>query len=156
MTQTTFILEAFNMYTIPEWLVSVRKFLISKYSIFLENLFGPMLDLQIICDGLILYIIVCCPDKKDSLLSKKAVCACLVVVLGLSALIAILAAKSYSDINGPRGSKFGLGKLGLGSYAWIADISFRVIVSFSTAIFHLVFTLRIRITLKKSIRFLET
>ena len=150
MAHATFLQEGLNVFTTPDWLVSVRDFFISKYGIFLENLFGPMLDLLIICDGLILFVIICCPDKKDFLLSNKSVCTYSVVVVVVSGMIAALATKAFSDMYGPRRMK-----LGLGNYAWIADVAFRVIISFLTAIFHLVFTLRIRVTLKKSIQFLE-
>ena len=77
-------------------------------------------------------------------------------VVIVSVIIAILATKADTDLNGPGLAEVGLGmKVGLGNYAWIADIAFRVVISFLTAIFHLVFTLRIRIALKKSIEFLE-
>ena len=154
MAQGTFIREAVNFQNSPEWLVSVREFFNTKYSTFLENFFSPLLDLLIICDGLILYVIIYCPDKKDFLLSKKAVSLYLVIVLVVSVIIAILATKAFTDLYTP--DLYGLGmKIGLGNYAWIADIAFRVVISFLTAIFHLIFTLRIRVALKKSIEFLE-
>ena len=156
MAQGTFIREATHFQNSPEWLISVREFFNTKYSTFLENFFSPWLDLLIICDGLILYVIICCPDKKDLLLSKRAVSVYLITVVVISVIIAILATKALIDSIEPGVMEFGLGmKIGLANYAWIADIAFRVLISFSTAIFHLVFTLRIRLALKKSIKFLE-
>ena len=147
MAQTTFVQECLNAYTAPDWLIALRSFFTSEYGVFLENLFNPMLDLLIICDGLTLFIIICCPEKKTRFLSKRAICIYLVIVAVISGIIATLATKVFVDLLAPR-------KANQGKYAWIADIIFRFVISASSAVFHLVFTIRIRISLKKSIEFL--
>ena len=157
MAQAAFIREEISVRTAPDWVMSLNSFTTSNYCAFLEHLFAPMTDLLIICDGMCFYVIICWPDKKDSILCKKAVGLYLFLVGLISAIIASLATKNHHDryqllFDNPwstDGHGFEL------RHAWIADIILKIAVSILSCAMYVVFTLGIRVSLQKSIAFLN-
>ena len=155
MAQTPFLNEGLSFQTSPEWLISLRSFTTSKYGKYLENLFHPMIDVLIIFDLLVLYVIICWPEKKESWLCKKAISVYLALALLLSAMVAGLATKNYADLYSVQVGSSASAQFPSGKYAWIVELVLRSAISWATCVFYLAWTLKIRRSLKKSIQFLQ-
>ena len=158
--QGTCLRETVNPQFAPEWLYQLGKFAHTNYAVFLENFWPRSLDLLILSDTLNLYVLICLPNKKDELLSKKALAAYFFVVVLVSGTFSGLATKMYHDwhnedslANIPLPDLLGLPKVSFNS-VWIYDVILKVVVSSLIGGFQIFCTLKIRVALDKAIAFL--
>ena len=153
MEQATFLSEHTSPVTAPDWLRSLRKFTQSPYCAFLRNFFPHILDFSLVTNSINLYILICRPQNKDFMLSVKMIGAGIICNVGLSAIFASLAAKLEHDIdNGP-----GLFLLTRDKTlpTWISKVTLVLSISFLTTGSYIFFTYKIKLTLEKSIKFLQ-
>ena len=157
MQETTFLQEAIHPAFAPEWLHQLRKFSLTYYCHFLQEFFPQVIDLFIVCDCINRFILICHPDKKDVFLSKRAVAVTLVIAVLVSCIFSGLTIQIHKDIdskwNGDTVAKEINGFRR--RYTWIYFVALKAIVSIMTAVFHIVITVRIKISLEKSIEFLS-
>ena len=97
--QATFIQECIPAIYAPLWFFPLRRFTLSDVWTYFQNFFPWMIDLLIGFDCLIRFIVICTPQRKEVLLSKKAVTACLVFLLGLGSLFSALALKMKQELD---------------------------------------------------------
>ena len=157
MAETTFLQEAVHPAFAPDWLFALRQFSLTEICGVLREFFPHALQLLIICDCMNRYILICLPEKKETFLSKKAITLAILVTVAVSSLFAGLTVKISQDIEvkyiGRPASPFNEGFQR--RYTWVYFVVLKVMVSSMTAIFHVVFSVRIRIDLEKSIAFLS-
>ena len=152
MAESTFLQEALHPAFAPDWLFSLRQFSLTQYCGVLREFSSHALQLLIICDCMNRYILICLPEKKDTFLSRKAIATAIFVTVAVSSLFAGLTVQISEDM---KVKWNGMSLDGPRRYTWVYFVALKVVVSFMTAIFHVVFTVRIKIDLDKSIAFLS-
>ena len=158
MMESTFLQEALHPAFAPDWLFALRQFSLTKYSGILSEFFPNALQLLIVCDCLNRYVLICLPEKKDMILSKKAVAGVILIAIAVSSLFAGLSVQMSADMEAKYTGIWLAGPFNDGwqrRYTWAYFVGLKVVISLVTAIFHVVFTVRIRIDLEKSIHFLS-
>ena len=157
MAETTFLQEAVHPMTAPDWLFALKQFSLTDPCGFLQEFFPHALQLLIMCDGMNRYILICLPEKKDAFLNKKTIGVLMLIITGVSSLFAGLTIQISKDmkLKWEGLTSFGPYQGWRRRYTWIYFVALKIIVSFMTAISYIVFTIRIKINLEKSIAFLS-
>ena len=153
MEQSTFLNEAISPVTAPDWLWSLHKFTRTHYCPFLRTLFSYLIDFLMVSNCMNLYVLICRPQAKDLIMSKKMIAGGITCNLGLSALFSSLVTKLEHDAwNVPGLSRVGNDNI---KYIWIPTVVLVLIISMITCSSCVFFTCKINLTLKKSIKFLQ-
>ena len=90
MMESTFLQEALHPAFAPDWLFALRQFSLTEYCRFLSEFFPHALQLLIVCDCLNRYVLICLPEKKDTILSKKTITIVIVVTIAVSSVCFLL------------------------------------------------------------------
>ena len=153
MEQTTFLNENIHPIYSPAWLVSIRGFTVSYYGFFLRPFFRYLIDFAVVCHLVNLYILICRPQFKVTMLSKKVVALVIACNLGVSAVFASLFTKlQYELVENPGFAVFGTSTKS--KSVWISMVvltSSLTILTCSSCIF---FTYKIKANLERAINFL--
>ena len=157
MEQATFIQEGILFRSMPDWLIDVRAFTLTSYYWFLYETIAGMMDLLVAADCMNRYLVICRPEAKDAFLKKKITALVITVVVIVSCTFAGFVAKMETHVDAMWNQEKSLNPALYdddSGYLWIVTIAFESIVSILLCGFHVVFTVRTYLTLKKSIAFL--
>ena len=118
----------------------------------------------VVSDGANRYILICLPQKKDSLLTKKSVAISILTILALSSVFSAMATKMNMDLKVYSESREVVTNYGwdIGfivvrgrRYTWIPYVVLKIIVSAMVSAFQIFLTVRVEATLRDGIRFLR-
>ena len=151
MEQATFIKEHVRPDRDRPWMETLRNFALSSYSSFMRDFFTNMVDTLIAGDCLIRYIIICDPEKKKKYLGKKGVGLTILLMIGLSSLFSALQTRMKQDLDAIQEETL----LPPPKYTWVYYIVLNIVVKVMVFVFHVVFVVRIRVSLNGSIAFLS-
>ena len=151
MEQKTFLMTNINPAFYPDWLVKLSDFSFSNYCAFLSHFFPPLVNLFVMLDSVNRYACICQPNMKASLFKKKCVSMLILVIVVVAAVLAALMSRVMHNLREKGKLDKSLFQL---LYPWVFKAALTFVIAITMCIFQLVYTLRIRSTLKESIQFL--
>ena len=98
INQAQFIIESVNPRKHSAILIAIRKFTLTRACDFLRQFFPTILDLLVFSDCINRFILICYPQQKLLVLSRKCVLISMSCILGISSLFAALAAGAEHEI----------------------------------------------------------
>ena len=151
MHQFHFVKEKMSPFA-PEFLQPLKTFSITKTCLYLEEFFHNIFNLLLMLDCGNRYILICMPHLKERLFNKRSIGMSFAVAVAVSSLLAGLSAKMESDTQATYIS-YNFWKISLERSPWFYCAIFKFLVSVLICGTMLFFTIKVDISLKKSIQF---
>ena len=147
--QTDFIANDIK-YSDHEWVNGLTDFARRRTCNFFQYFWPISLDFLVISDCLNRYVIICHPDKTESLTSWKIISVYQIVIALVAGFFSFFFAKMEADVLEPDFLSIN------GTYnAWLPNLILKIISSSLSSCFFCFFTVKIRGALKKSVQFLS-